>query len=31
VAKQLNRRYLGIDVSDEYTNKAKQRIQSVLF
>ena len=29
-AKQLNRHYLGIDVSEEYTNKAKQRIQSVL-
>lgn len=31
VAKQLNRHYLGIDVSKEYTDKAKQRIQSVLF
>ena len=31
VAKQLNRHYLGIDVSEEYTNKATQRIQSVLF
>ena len=31
VANQLNRHYLGIDVSEEYTNKAKQRIQSVLF
>ena len=31
VAKQLNRHYLGIDVSEEYTNKAKQRIQFVLF
>ena len=30
-AKQLNRHYLGIDVSEEYTNKAKQRIKSVLF
>jgi len=28
VAKQLNRHYLGIDVSKEYTDKAKQRIQS---
>jgi DNA modification methylase len=31
VAKQLNRHYLGIDVSKEYVDKAKQRIQSVLF
>jgi len=31
IAKQLNRHYLGIDVSERYTNKAKQRIQSTLF
>jgi DNA modification methylase len=31
VAKQLNRHYLGVDISEEYTKKAKQRIQSILF
>lgn len=31
VAKQLNRHYLGIDVSEKYVDKAKQRIQSGLF
>lgn len=31
VAKRLNRHYLGIDISDDYTKKANQRISSVLF
>lgn len=31
VAKRLNRHYLGIDISDDYTKKANQRVQSGLF
>lgn len=30
VAKQLGRKYIGIDLSEEYTEKARQRIDSVL-
>ena len=29
VAKELNRRYLGIDISKEYTKKAKERLKEV--
>ena len=31
VAKHLNRRYIGIDISQEYCNKAEKRIESTLF
>jgi len=31
VAKKLGRRYLGIDISDEYCKKAKQREENTLF
>jgi len=29
VAKELNRRYLGIDISKEYTEKAKERLKEL--
>ncbi|MFP3300380.1 MAG: site-specific DNA-methyltransferase [Thermoplasmatales archaeon] len=29
VAKELNRRYLGVDISEEYTKKAKDRLKEV--
>lgn len=31
IANELNRKYLGIDISDDYCNKAKSRINEVLF
>ena len=31
VAKHLNRRYIGIDISQEYCNTAEERINSMLF
>jgi len=30
VAKELNRRYLGIDISEDYTKKAKDRLKEVV-
>ena len=29
VAKELNRRYLGIDISKEYTKKARERLKEI--
>jgi len=31
VAKELNRRFCGIDISEEYCKKAEKRLRQVLF